>query len=133
MKISLKKLELELKEMSKIEKKVGIENLTNEETNFLLEQIKEGVPRANIIYGQYLLFEKGQKEEAIEQFNLFLKNANGLALFFGSEIFAKMSNDDEEWIEWSMKCLRRSAWRQFPIAKMMLKDMKEHPFKFPEA
>jgi hypothetical protein len=32
-----------------------------------------------------------------------------------------------------MKCLRRSAWRQFKLSKMMLKDMKTNPYRFPVA
>ncbi len=52
-----------------------------------------------------------------------------VGLWIASGIFAYLG---DEYYEWSMKCLRRSAWRQFKIAKMMLKNMKENPYKFPE-
>lgn len=48
--------------------------------------------------------------------------ASGIFAFLGDEFY-----------DWSMKCLKRAAWRQHPIAKRMYKTMKENPYKFPEA
>ena len=77
----------------------------------------------------YLLFEKDEKT-AEEWWNKFFYRSNGYGLWKASGIFAYLG---DEYHEWSMKCLRRSAWRQFKVAKMMLKDTKENSYKFPEA
>ncbi len=61
--------------------------------------------------------------------NINYNPSNGFGLWKTSGIFAYLG---DQYYEWSMECLRRSAWRQFKLSKMMLKDMKEHPFRFPE-
>ena len=122
----------ELKESWRIETKMlmTIKPLSAKEIEFLKARAEEGSPLGQFNYGlYYLLFEKDEKT-AEEWWNKFFYRSNGYGLWKASGIFAYLG---DEYYEWSMKCLKRSAWRQFKIAKMMLKDMKENPYKFPEA
>ena len=82
------------------------------------------------LYGLYYLLNLQDEKTAEEWWSKFFYHSNGEALWKASGIFGLLG---DEYFDWSMKCLRRSAWRQFKIAKMMLKDMKEKPYKFPEA
>ena len=83
------------------------------------------------VYPTYIArMETGEVLPTEEWWNKFFYRSNGYGLWKASGIFAYLG---DEYYEWSMKCLKRSAWRQFKIAKMMLKDMKENPYKFPEA
>lgn len=128
----LKFLEFDLKESWRIEEKMlrTNEQLTSEEIEFLRTRAEDGVPLGEFNYGlYYLLFEHDEKT-AEEWWTKFFYHSNGFGLWKASGIFAYLG---DEYYEWSMKCLRRSAWRQFKLSKMMLKDMKKHPFKFPEA
>lgn len=129
---SIEKLASELKESWRLESKLLKTNdqLSEEEINFLRCRAEEGSPLGEFIYGLYYLLHKKDEKTAEEWWNKFFYHSNGLALWKASGIFAYLG---DEYYEWSMKCLRRSAWRQFPIAKGMLKEMKEHPYRFPEA
>ena len=128
----LKRLSFDLKESWRIETKMlkTNEQLTNNEIDFLKRHAESGSPLGEFDYGlYYLLFENNEKK-AEEWWNKFFYHSNGFGLWKASGIFAYLG---DQYYEWSMKCLRRSAWRQFKLSKMMLKDMKEHPFRFPEA
>ena len=129
---NLEELELSIKKVWKIEEKIlkTTEPLSDGEANFLKDYASSGSPRGEFIYGLYLLLHQNNESEAEVWWNKFFYHSNGFALWRASGIFAYLG---DEYYEWSMRCLRRSAWRQFPIAKRMLKEMKEHPFKFPEA
>ena len=128
----LNHLESDLKESWRIEEKMLMTTkpLSAKEIKFLKARAKEGSPLGQFIYGlYYLLFEKDEKTAEV-WWNKFFYRSNGYGLWKASGIFAYLG---DEYYEWSMKCLKRSAWRQFKIAKMMLKDMKENPYKSPEA
>ena len=129
---SLKRLDYEFKEASRIEVKMlkTTESLTIEEISFLKERAEEGSPLGEFQYGLYYLLHENDEKTAEVWWNKFFYHANGFGLWRASGIFAYLG---DEYYEWSMKCLRRSAWRQFPISKRMLKTMKEHPYRFPEA
>ena len=130
--LTSEEIEKELDETFKLQEKLlySSEPLTNEETILLKGFAEDGTPRPELLYGIYLFLGLNDLKTAEEWWEKFIKHANGLILFEASGIFAYLG---DEFYEWSMRCLRRSAWRQFPIAKRMLKQMKEHPFKFPEA
>lgn len=125
-------LDFPIKETWRIEEKMlhSTEPLTDKEIHYLKEHAESGAPLAEFNYGLYYLLFKKDEKTAEEWWNKFFYHSNGFGLWKASGIFAYLG---DEYYEWSMKCLRRSAWRQFPIAKGMLKDMKEHPFHFPEA
>ena len=129
---SWKRLEFELKEASRIESKMlkTTEPLTEEEKCFLKARADEGSPLGEFQCGLYYFLQENDEKTAEVWWNKFFYHANGFGLWRASGIFAYLG---DEFYEWSMKCLRRSAWRQFPISKRMLKFMKEHPYKFPEA
>ena len=129
---SLKRLSSDLKEALRIEDKLLKTNdrLTEEEILFLKREAEGGAPAAEFRYGLYFLLDKNDEKTAEEWWNKFFYHCNGFGLWRASGIFAYLG---DQYYEWSMHCLRRSAWHQFPIAKRMLKFMKEHPFKFPEA
>ncbi len=129
---NLEELELSIKKVWKIEAKILKTNeaLSEEETTFLKDFANTGSPRGEFIYGLYLLLHQNNESEAEVWWNKFFYHSNGFALWRASGIFAYLG---DEYYEWSMKCLKRSAWRQFPIAKRMLKEMKEYPFEFPKA
>ncbi len=129
---SLKRMSFDLEKHFKIEVKLLTTNerLTDEEVAFLKRRSDEGAPIAEFSYGLYYLLNQNDEKTAEEWWNKFFYHANGWALWKASGIFAYLG---DQYYEWSMRCLRRSAWRQFPIAKDMLKAMKETPFKFPEA
>lgn len=125
-------LDFPLEEVVRIETKLLQTNepLTNEEIQFLKDYAESGAHLGEFNYGlSYLLKEKDEKT-AEEWWNKFFYHYNGIGLWKASGIFAYLG---DEYYEWSMKCLRRSAWRQFKLSKMMLKEMKALPFKFPEA
>ena len=128
----LKFLEIDLKESWRIEEKMlkTNEQLTSDEIEFLKLRAEDGVPLGEFDYGLYYLLFKKDEKTAEEWWNKFFFHSNGFGLWKASGIFAYLG---DEYYEWSMKCLRRSAWRQFKLSKMMLRDMKEHPFKFTEA
>ena len=135
MKTSLKTINKEFKEILRIESIIGTKDITESDANFLKKRAESGSPRAMFDYGLFLLINKEIKEDAILWFNRHLKVCNGYGLWRASGIFAQLFDEyqDLDWYEWSIKCLRRSAWRQFKLAKKMLKDMKENPYSFPEA
>ena len=122
----------DLKECWRIEAKLlkTNEKLTIEESDFIKGQAAIGSPLAEFIYGLYYLLNQNDEKTAEEWWNKFFYHSNGFGLWKASGIFAYLG---DQYYEWSMKCLRRSAWRQFKISKMMLKDMKQNPYKFPEA
>lgn len=128
----LKRLSFDLKESWRIESKMLTTNerLTQEEIDFLKARADEGSPLAEFNYGLYYLLMENDEKTAEEWWNKSFYHCNGFGLWKMSGIFAYLG---DEYYEWSMKCLRRSAWRQFKLSKMMLKEMKEHPYKFPEA
>ena len=128
----LKRSFSDLKECWRIEAKLlkTNEKLTIEESDFIKGQAATGSPLAEFIYGLYYLLNQNDEKTAEEWWNKFFYHSNGFGLWKASGIFAYLG---DQYYEWSMKCLRRSAWRQFKISKMMLKDMKQNPYKFPEA
>ena len=128
----LKRSFSDLKECWRIEAKLlkTNEKLTIEESDFIKGQAAIGSPLAEFIYGLYYLLNQNDEKTAEEWWNKFFYHSNGFGLWKASGIFAYLG---DQYYEWSMKCLRRSAWRQFKISKMMLKDMKQNPYKFPEA
>ena len=134
---SLNTMLKELDEASRIEKLIGHKDLSREDVKFLKERAEKAVPRFEFLYGFYLLLNLEQKKEADIWFNKAFKHANGIALWYASGKFAFAADylQDDFYIDWSMRCLRRSAWHQFPLAKMMLQEMKEHPYerKYPQA
>ena len=127
---NIKNLQNEIALILAIEKKLGVQEFTSEEHNFMVSEASRGVPRQMFNYGLYLFYLNHDEEEARSWFNKALKKMNGYGLLRAS---GKLAELGEEWIEDSMKFLRRSAWRQNPIAKRMLKFMKEHPYQFPKA
>ncbi len=135
MRKSLKQLTRETKELYRIRESVMLRPLSEEEAGFLNEKTKEGCPLAELLLCHQALIHEGDKAKAAGLFERYIKHANGWSLFYASMDFAFLSDflGDFDMIDWSIRCLKRSAWRQFPIAKAMWKDMKEHPFKFPEA
>lgn len=120
----------EIRLISAIESKLGVAKLNQEELNFMLDSASRGVPRQVFNYGLYIYYETYNEEEARVWFDKALKSMNGYALLRAS---GKLAELGDAFIDDSMKFLRRSAWRQNPIAKRMLKFMKEHPYKLPEA
>ena len=129
----LKKLEFDVLETLRIERKMlskKNEEITPEELSFILKHAESGSPLGEFDYGLYLLLYEHNEKEAEKWWTKSFYHCNGFGLWKQSGIFAYLG---DEYYEWSMRCLRRSAWHQFPIAKRMLKEMKEHPFKFPEA
>ena len=106
------------------------EKLTKEEVAFVKEEADSGKPIAEFIYGLCYLLNESNEEEAGIWWNKFFYHSNGDALWVASGIFAFLG---DEFYDWSMKCLKRAAWRHHPIAKAMYKEMKINPFKFPEA
>lgn len=78
----------------------------------------------------YATFYVKMMKKAEEWRNKFFYRSNGYGLWKASRIFASLG---DEYYDWPMKCLRRAAWRQHPLAKRMYKIMKENPYKFPEA
>lgn len=125
-------LALSLKEAWRIEAKMLETNdkLTNEEIVFLKERAECGSPLGEFDYGLYYHLFEHDEITAEEWWNRFFYHCNGDGLWKASGIFAYLG---DEYYEWSMKCLRRSAWKQFKLSKLMLKEMKERPFRFPEA
>ena len=106
------------------------ERLTVKEIEFIKNEADGGSPLAEFIYGLYYFLNESNQEEAEVWWNKFFYHSNGDALWVASGIFAFLG---DEFYDWSMKCLKRAAWRQHPIAKRMYKTMKENPYKFPEA
>lgn len=129
---SNKILSKELEESWRIEEKLlkTTNRLTDDEIQFLRVRAEGGSPLCQFVYGLFFLLNDNDEGSAEEWWNKFFYHANGYALWKASGIFAYLG---DEYYEWSMKCLRRSAWMQFKLSKMMLKEMKEHPFRFPEA
>ena len=106
------------------------ERLTIEEIGFIKKEADGGSPLAEFIYGLYYFLNERDLASAEKWWNKFFYHSNGDALWVASGIFAFLG---DEFYDWSMKCLKRAAWRQHPIAKRMYKTMKENPYKFPEA
>jgi hypothetical protein len=122
----------ELEECFRIRTKLlkTTDKLTIEEKKFIKGKADAGSPLAEFTYGLYYLLNESDEKTAEEWWNKFFYHSNGDALWIASGIFAFLG---DEYYDWSMKCLRRAAWRQHPIAKAMYKEMKENPYKFPEA
>lgn len=114
---------------------LGAGPIDEADAEFLRMRADEGCPMAEHILGLHYLLERGEKEKAVGMFERFLKHANGGALFLACGDFALIYDmtHDLSWYDWSGRCLRRSAWRQFPIAKEMLKVIRANPFVANEA
>lgn len=125
------KLCSDLKESWRIEEKLLKTNdsLTDAEILFLKTRAEEGVPLIEFDYGLYYLLVQNNEKTAEEWWSKFFYHSNGFGLWKASRIFAYLG---DQYYDWSMRCLRRSAWRQFKLSKMMLADMKKNPYKFPE-
>ena len=98
----------ELKESWRIETKMLMTTkpLSAKEIEFLKARAEEGSPLSQFNYGLYfLLFERDEKT-AEEWWNKFFYCSNGYGLWKTSCIFAYLG---DEYYEWSMKCLKRSA------------------------
>ncbi len=126
------KLSSDLKESWRIEEKLLKTNdsLTEAEILFLKTRAEEGVPLGEFDYGLYYLLVQNDEKTAKEWCSKVFYHSNGFGLWKASGIFAYLG---DQYYDWSMRCLRRSAWRQFKLSKMMLADMKKNPYKFPEA
>lgn len=126
------KLSSNLKESWRIEEKLLKTNdsLTDAEILFLKTRAEEGMPLGEFDYGLYYLLVQNDEKTAEEWWSKFFYHSNGFGLWTASSIFAYLG---DQYYDWSMRCLRRSAWRQFKLSKMMLADMKKNPYKFPEA
>ncbi|MCR4562864.1 MAG: hypothetical protein K5694_06670 [Bacilli bacterium] len=131
-KFDAEKLQREFEIGTAVENKLLItrEYLTTDEVGLLKGKAEGGSPRYQFDYGLHFLFDKQDEKTASTWWEKCLKHANGEALWKFSGVFASLG---DEYYEWSMRFLRRSAWRQFPLAKGMLKEMKANPYKFPEA
>ena len=127
---SIKILSKELEESWRIEQKLlkTTNRLTDEEVKFIKSKAEEGCPLDEFLYGLYFLLSENNEKQAEEWWNKSFYHCNGFCLWRMSGIFAYLG---DEYYEWSMKCLKKSAWRQFPIAKEMVKRFKKQPFKFP--
>ena len=129
----MKSFKNELKDTNKmlsIEKKMKEEIIGEEDYKFLIKQADQGVPRAYYILGRIDLLQKEDEASAMKWFELLLKHGNQYVLFSAANFFASF---DDLYIDQAMRFLKRAAWRQHPIAKRMLKFMKEHPFELPKA
>ncbi len=126
------KLSSDLKESWRIVEKLLKTNdsLTDAEILFLKTRAEEGVPLGEFDYGLYYLLMQNDEKTAEEWWSKFFYHSNGFGLWKASDIFAYLG---DQYYDWSIRCLRRSAWRQFKLSKMMLADMKKNPYKFPEA
>lgn len=135
MRKSLKKLTHDTEELYRIRANVMFNPLNEIELKFLDEQVKEGCPLGELLLCYQSLIHENNKERAVDLFEKYIKHANGGSLFDASMDFAFLSDflRDFDMIDWSIRCLKRSAWRQFLLAKAMWSEMKKHPFKFPEA
>ena len=132
MKLNTEVIRKELEHTSLIEQKLLLTHqyLSEDEVSFLKEKAENGSPRYEFLYGLYFLLDRQDEKTASVWWEKCLKHANSEALWKYSGIFASLG---DEYYEWSMRFLRRSAWRQHPIAKRMLKEMKKNPYQFPEA
>lgn len=130
--INNEKLFSDLKESWRIEEKLLKTNdsLTDAEILFLKTRAEEGVPLCEFVYGLYYLLVQNDERNAEEWWSKFFYHSNGFVLWNASGIFDYLG---DQYYDWSLRCLRRSAWRQFKLSKMMLADMKKNPYKFPEA
>ena len=116
--------------LSKIEAKIGKEALTKAELEIIRNKADQGVPHWEFNWALIELFDFNSEKNAIDWFEKALEHMNGDGLLRCSGILASIG---DEWEEMSMRYLRRAAWRQNPIAKRMIKAMRENPFHFPEA
>ena len=114
----------------KIENNIGNVLLDDIELSIIKEEAEQGTPRAEFDWGLIQIYCFNDVKNAQEWFDKCLKHMNGDGLLRCSGIFANMG---DEWIDYSIKYLKRAAWRQNPIAKRMIIKMKECPFKYPEA
>lgn len=114
----------------KIEAKIGKKTLSKEEVETMRKEAGKGAPHWEFTWGLIELFEFNNEKAALEWFEKTLRHMNGFGLLRCSGILAGLG---DEWIDLSMRYLRRAAWRQNPIAKRMLKYMKDYPFHHPQA
>ena len=84
------------------------EKLTKEEVTFIKEEADGGKPIAEFIYGLYYFLNESDLDSAEKWWNKFFCHSNGDALWVVSGIFAFLG---DEFYDWSMKCIRRAAWR----------------------
>ena len=121
----------DLEELLRIDEKMLISNepLTTEEIELLRLKAEEGIALHAFYYGVYFHLYEHDKEKAEEWWNKFFYHATGFGLWRASNVFAHFGGHYQEW---SMRCLRRSAWKQFKLAKMKLSSLKEHPSKLLE-
>lgn len=121
----IKTMSFDLKKTWKIEQKLikDKENLNEKEVKLLKKQANSGEPLSQFLYGLYFYLDEASDEKAEYWYNIFFYCANGRLLYHASTIFALLNDE-----YWSMKCLRRSAWKKHSVAMRMLKAMKKTPY-----
>ena len=122
----IKAMSFDLKKTWRIEKKLlkDKENLNEKEVALLKKQANSGDPYSQFLYGLYFYLDLNDDKQAEYWYNEFFYRANSRLLFNASMIFASLNDE-----YWSMKCLRRSAWKKHNLAMRMLKAMKEKTYE----
>jgi TPR repeat protein len=118
---SLRKIEAELKEIIRIEQVMKYSLLTPGDVISLKKLAEKGLPRAEFLYSLMLL-ERRNEDEAIKWLQRCKRHANGLFLWKLSRAYAFLG---EKWHKESLSCLRRAAWRKYPPAMKLIKELKK--------
>ena len=118
----LDQLEAELKEIIRIEQVMKYSLLTPGDVISLRALADNASPRSELLYALYLIVVERKETEANQWLQRCKRHANGLFLWKLSRAYAFLG---EKWHKESLSCLRRAAWRKYPPAMKLIKELKK--------
>ena len=86
----------------------------------LQELAENASPRAEFLFGLMLL-ERRKQAEAYYWLERCKRHCNELVLFKLSRVYALLG---EKYHQESLSCLKRAAWRKYPSAMKLLKELR---------
>jgi hypothetical protein len=120
--MNLNQAQDDLVELIRIERLLKLSRMTENDVLSLHRLAKKGAPRAEYVCGVYALFCLKDDELAHQWFERCRKHANGYFLWKLAMVYHMMGN---QWTKESIACMRRSAWRKYPKAMMVLEVHKK--------
>jgi hypothetical protein len=92
--------------------------MTLDDVISLKELAERGMPRAELMYGIFMLAIERNEAEGHLWLQRCKRHCNGYFLWKLSRAYAFLG---EKWHQESLSCLKRAAWRKYPPAIRMLK------------
>jgi hypothetical protein len=118
--MDLKQVQEDLVELIRIEGLIKLSRMTENDVLSLQNKANRGIPRAEYDCGLYAFFCLKDAELANQWFQKCKKHTNGYFLWKLALVYHMMGN---QWIKESVAFMRRSAWRKYPRAMKVMREL----------